>query len=109
LNRRKFLWLGSGALFGGIATGGYASLIEPHHLVLEHRTIRLPHLSSALEGFRMVLMSDHHLFPFTPRELVECAVEQANALRPDLVLLAGDYVAGAGPLPRSLLPAGKPK
>ena len=40
----------------------------------------------------MVLMSDHHLFPFTPRELLERAVEQANALRPELILLAGDYV-----------------
>jgi predicted MPP superfamily phosphohydrolase len=72
--------------------GGYANQIEPHHLVVEHRTIRLPHLSPALDGFRIALMSDHHLFPFTPRELLERATEQANALRPDLISLAGDYV-----------------
>ena len=60
--------------------------------MLERRTIRLPHLSPALDGFRIALMSDHHLFPFTPRELVEHAMNQANALRPDLILLAGDYV-----------------
>jgi predicted MPP superfamily phosphohydrolase len=59
---------------------------------VERRVILLPHVSTALDGFRMVLMSDHHLFPFTPRELLERAVEQANALRPDLVLLGGDYV-----------------
>ena len=75
-----------------MAAGGYASEIEPYCLVLERRTIRLPHLSPALDGFRMALMSDHHLFPFTPRELLERAVEQANALRPDMILLAGDYV-----------------
>jgi predicted MPP superfamily phosphohydrolase len=37
-------------------------------------------------------MSDHHLFPFTPKKLLEATREQTNALRPDLVLLAGDYV-----------------
>jgi uncharacterized protein len=72
--------------------GGYANQIEPHHLVLERRTIRLPQLTSALDGFRIALMSDHHLFPFTPRELLQRATEEANALRPDLILLAGDYV-----------------
>ena len=41
----------------------------------------------------MVVMSDHHLFPFTPKKLLEHASEQANALRPDLILLAGDYVS----------------
>ena len=104
LNRRKFLWLGCGALISGIATGGYGSQIEPHRLVLERRTTRLPHLSSALDGFRMVLMSDHHLFPFTPRELLERAVEQANALYPDLILLAGDYVCADVESIRELAP-----
>jgi hypothetical protein len=41
----------------------------------------------------MVVMSDHHLFPFTTKKLLEHAAEQANALRPDLILLAGDYVS----------------
>jgi uncharacterized protein len=95
LNRRKFLWLGSGLVsltVSSIATGYYASQIEPQHLVLERRTIRLPHLSPALDGFRIALMSDHHLFPFTPRELLQRAAAKANALCVDLILLAGDYV-----------------
>jgi uncharacterized protein len=96
VNRRKFLWLGGGTVagsaMGAIAVGAYASQIEPRHLVMERRTIRLPHLSPALDGFRIALMSDHHLFPFTPRGLLEGAVEQANALHPDLILLGGDYV-----------------
>jgi uncharacterized protein len=72
--------------------GGYANQIEPHHLVVERLTVRLPHLDPALNGFRIALMSDHHLFPFTPRKLLEQAVEQANMLHVDLVLLGGDYV-----------------
>jgi predicted MPP superfamily phosphohydrolase len=95
VNRREFIWLGGASLAGSAIAaivGAYASQIEPQHLVLERRTIRLPHLSPALDGFRIALMSDHHLFPFTPRGLLEGAVEQANALHPDLVLLGGDYV-----------------
>jgi uncharacterized protein len=96
VNRRKFLSLGGAALAGSaictVAVGAYASQIEPQHLVLERRTIRLPCLSPALDGFRIALMSDHHLFPFTSRALLKRAVEQANALHPDLVLLGGDYV-----------------
>jgi uncharacterized protein len=95
MDRRRFLQLAgalAGPALGCIAAGAYANQIEPRHLVLERRTIRLPRLHPALDGFRMALASDHHLFPFTPRELLERATEQANALRPDLILLAGDYV-----------------
>jgi predicted MPP superfamily phosphohydrolase len=94
MNRRRFLQL-AGVLAGSALSsmaGVYANQFEPRHLVLERRTIRLPRLTPALDGFRIALMSDHHLFPFTPRELVESAAEHANALRPDLILLAGDYV-----------------
>jgi predicted MPP superfamily phosphohydrolase len=96
LNRRKFFQLGAAALASSVtgctAVSGYAHRIEPQELILERRTIRLPRCTPALEGFRLVLMSDHHLFPYTPRELIERAVEQANALNPDLILLGGDYV-----------------
>jgi uncharacterized protein len=108
VNRRKFLSLGGAALagsaIGAVAVGAYASQIEPQHLVLERRIIRLPHLSPALGGFRIALMSDHHLFPFTPRKLLERAVEQANALHPDLVLLGGDYVCADVESIRELAP-----
>jgi uncharacterized protein len=104
MNRREFLWLGGAALVSCMATGGYATQIEPCRLVLERRTIRLPHLSPALDGFRIALMSDHHLFPLTPRELLEQAVEQANALHPDLILLGGDYVCADVESIRELAP-----
>jgi uncharacterized protein len=92
VTRRKFLWLGGSALISGMTAGGYANQLEPRHLVVERCTIRLPQLSPALDGFKIALMSDHHLFPLTPRELLERATDRANALHPDLILLAGDYV-----------------
>jgi uncharacterized protein len=104
MNRRKFLWLGGGALISCMATGAYASRIEPDCLVLERHPIPLPRLSPALDGFRIVFMSDHHLFPFTPRELLERAMEQANGLHPDLILLGGDYVCADVESIRELAP-----
>jgi uncharacterized protein len=49
-------------------------------------------------------MSDHHFFPFTPRELLERAMEQANGLHPDLILLGGDYVCSDVESIRELAP-----
>jgi len=49
-------------------------------------------------------MSEHHLFPFTPRQLIERAVEKANASHVDLVLLGGDYVGSDVDSIRELAP-----
>ena len=108
VSRRKFLSPGgadlAGSAIGAVAVSAYASQIEPQRLVLERRTIRSPHLSPTLDGFRIALMSDHHLFPFTPLGLIEEAVDQANALQPDLVLLGGNYVCADVESIRELAP-----
>ncbi len=70
----------------------YTTELEPKWLSLERLQIPIRRLHSALEGFRIVQLSDFHLFPFTNIELVREAVEAANELKPDLVLLTGDYV-----------------
>jgi uncharacterized protein len=49
-------------------------------------------------------MSDHHLFPFTPRQLIERAVEKTNTSHVDLVLLGGDYVCSDVDSIRELAP-----
>jgi uncharacterized protein len=96
LTRRQFLRIAGGL---GIAAGipsaaevGYATRIEPRHVVMEERPIRLPRLPTAFEGFRIALFSDLHLYPFTPLQVVEDAVRLANSFQPDLVILAGDFV-----------------
>lgn len=44
---------------------------------------------------RVLLLSDTHLgFPDMPQWRLERIMAQANALRPDLILLAGDYIGG---------------
>ena len=70
-----------------------AALAEPYMLAVENHTVALKRLPAALEGLRIVHLSDIHHSPFTGREQIERAVEAANSLQPDLVVLTGDYVS----------------
>jgi predicted MPP superfamily phosphohydrolase len=96
LNRRRFLkWLGATVAAGGMTTVGgpyYARHIEPGWLMVESVEVPIAGLPAALEGFKIVQLSDFHLHPFTQLELVEKAVARANELAADVIVLTGDYV-----------------
>ncbi len=96
LNRRSFLkWAGATVATCGLAgLGGYqySTHLEPHHLVVEPVQTPITKLKLALEGFRIVQLSDIHLHPFTQIPLVQEAVAVVNNLQPDLIVLTGDYV-----------------
>lgn len=66
---------------------------EAQSLSLEHVTIQLKRLPKRLDGLRIIHLSDTHHSPFTSLEHIERAVRVANRLKPDLVLLTGDYVS----------------
>ena len=51
-------------------------------------------LPRELDGFRIVLLADLHIDKLTERADIEELVRRANALRPDLVALAGDFADG---------------
>ena len=94
LERRDFLKFTSLATAGGLLTATTAALFndESNTLSIEHITIPIPNLQPALEGFKIVQMSDIHLYPFTKLELVQRAVQVSNSLKPDITVLTGDYV-----------------
>src|SRR6266851_2527032 len=72
---------GSGALS--------TALDEP---VIEYVDIRMPRLPQAFDGFRIVQLSDFHYDPFFDDSIIQSAVAKTNELKPDLVVLTGDYV-----------------
>lgn len=80
-----------------------ACWIEPERIVLERVEVRLERLSRALDGLRIVQLSDFHYTNPGCGELIRNAVSMANSLNPDLVALTGDYVTshrhshGSGP------------
>lgn len=96
LSRRKFLrWtLGTGlaTAAAGAAGVGYVYAIEPDWLAVERVTVHAAGLPPALEGLTIAQLSDFHWGPYSGLREVRAAVERANALSPDLIVLTGDYV-----------------
>lgn len=94
MSRRQFLVSGTLALGGTVAgTGLYVSRHnEADKLVIDRLILPIKGLHAGLEGFRLVQLSDFHLYPLTKPDLVRHAVTLANELQPDLIVLTGDYV-----------------
>lgn len=94
-SRRQFLaGLGGTALLGA-STGGYAFAVEPlFRLVVTRYAPALPNWTPGL-SLRIAVLSDFHVGePYMSLDRVAEIVGTANALRPDLILLLGDYPAG---------------
>src|SRR5271155_2725197 len=94
-NRRRFL-TGAGLTLAGLTV--YSTEIARHQLTLEHRDIHIARLPDAFHGFRIAQLSDIHFEEFTEPTFLKYAVHRVNQLRPDLVLLTGDFIS-AGPRP----------
>jgi len=94
VTRRDFMKLTGLATFAMLgATTVYGFLgNEADSPVVERVKIPILNLPSALDGFRIVQISDIHYYPFTTIELIDRAVEMANQLKPDLTVLTGDFV-----------------
>lgn len=87
-------------LTGGLALG--VGLALPPHSRPSSRTprvervrLRVRGLVTPSGGLRIAQLSDLHAGLPTPDALIRAAVDQANALSPDLVVLTGDYVCSS--------------
>src|SRR5713101_5044642 len=69
------------------------ALTEPFMLAIERQEIFLRRLPKALDGLRLVHLSDLHYGPLTNTEHLKRAIKAANDLRPDLIALTGDYIS----------------
>ena len=94
LSRRTLLkWLGRLSA-GGLLTGTYAFAIEPgFRLNTTVYAFTPPRWTPGLK-LRIVMLADPHCIePHMPLSRWQRIVDAANALKPDLHLLMGDYVA----------------
>ena len=94
LGRRRFMksaaLIGAAGALGivpGAADAGHPSARA------ERVTFGIPGLDPAHDGLRVAQLSDLHVGPRTPAEIVRAAIEQANRFSPDLVVLTGDYLS----------------
>ncbi len=69
------------------------SLLEPHRVLLRRYEVRLPHLPAAVDGLRIVQISDLHVSALTSPRFLRRVVQTCNNEKPDLVALTGDFVS----------------
>ena len=77
----------------GVATLVYGALGPANDLVLERRTLRLPKWPERLNGYRIGLLADLHVRDEFSVALCQKAVAAILNERPDVVVIAGDFVA----------------
>lgn len=88
---RRTLFTGAALAVAGL--GLYSSEIERHFIEIVPQTFLIPNLPEAFHGFRIAQMSDIHLEHFTEDFFLRRAVAHINALKPDMVLLTGDFIS----------------
>ncbi len=93
LKRRKlFKLLGIGSLVGS-AGFGYASCIERTWLAITRVNIPIKNLPADLDGFKIAHLTDFHLDPHYPRDLLQEAVTSTLDENPDMIALTGDFIS----------------
>lgn len=77
------------AIFLGIF---YVHRVEPSWIEVRSVSMPLPHLAQAFSGYRVVQLSDIHADRWMTADRIAKIVGQVNQLKPDLVVLTGDFV-----------------
>jgi predicted MPP superfamily phosphohydrolase len=89
--RLSAVLVGVVALVAGVK--GVRTALRPP--LLERRELRVRRWPAALDGFRIVQISDVHIGPLLDRRFGAAIVARCNALAPDLVVVTGDLVDGS--------------
>jgi uncharacterized protein len=79
-----------------LIAGIYGYTEERLNFTVRQAEVPVPNLPPALDGFRIVQLSDIHIGDFMPAHEVRRAVEIANGLGAHLAVLTGDLLTGKG-------------
>lgn len=92
LSRRQFLTgVAAAPLVAVSAVSAYARLIEPYHYEVSETDVFLRDLPERFEGFRITQLTDVHHSRIVGIGEVRRIVDLANATKPDVFVLTGDY------------------
>ena len=89
--RRRLLKVG---FWGATGLALYSGEIARHWVEVVERDLSLAGLPQGFDGMRIVQLSDIHLDGYTEPYFLRQVVQQVNGLKPDVVVLTGDYVTG---------------
>ncbi len=91
--RRKFLRIGAaGAALGAVALAGDGVIFEPNRPRLISIEVPLARLHESWDGFRIAQLSDFHYDDYFSVVPLRKAIVVVNDLRPELIVLTGDFV-----------------
>ena len=91
--RRRFLEQAATMLSATpLVASAYGLVYGRLDLETTHQRIKLARLPKAFHGFRIAQLSDIHIGPFMTAKEVRNYVSITNQLRPDLVVLTGDFI-----------------
>lgn len=79
-----------------ICAGAYARYVEPFWFEVVEKQMPIANLPAALVGKRMLQLSDLHVGRTDDDYLIE-ALRYANSLRPDFVVITGDFTSHRAP------------
>ena len=99
MTRRR--WIKRVAI-GSVLAGVAYPFLEAKWCRVTRRAVALPNLPKAFDGMTIAFLADVHHGPFVPISYVRDIVAMTNDLRPDMVLLGGDYCHRG---PRFIAPA----
>lgn len=85
----------AGVLLVALVAGGFALRGGLRPPTLRRVSFEIARWPRALDGFRIVQISDIHIGPILDRRFAAHLVERVNALSPDLVAVTGDLVDGS--------------
>ena len=75
----------------------WAFFIEPNRLIIRHQTIQISEWPRELSGIRIAVISDIHVGSrFIDDDKLRLIVSRTNDLKPDLIVILGDYMTGRG-------------
>ena len=91
ITRRRFLRAG---MFAAAGLALYSGELERHWIEVSSRDVTVPGLHASFDGLRVAQLSDIHFEDFTEPFFLHDAVNRINSMRPDMVVLTGDFVTG---------------
>jgi predicted MPP superfamily phosphohydrolase len=92
MDRRNFLKTVGVSALGSLTAGVVYPFLEAKWCRVVRRTIPLPNLPASFRGTTVALLADVHHGPFVPLAYIRHIVSMTNALQPDIIALAGDFV-----------------
>lgn len=95
VTRRRFLQMTGvlGAAAGAAVAGSvYGFGIEPNQVQVEYVNVVLARMPGAFDGLTIAQLSDLHYGPYVSYEHLAHAVQMTNALKPDVIVVTGDFV-----------------